>query len=816
MHRDILIVDDHEAVRRGLRSLLSLRPDWNICGEAADGREGIEKARTLRPAIVLMDISLPGMDGLEATRIIHQERPGCKVVIVSQNDSAIAYLQAKEVNAEAYITKADLGSTLISTLEEVFQGQTSAVDGDTNTLSPPNRPRVPDALKLDSSQPKEGQPALAESEKLLRLATEAAELGIWQWYPQDDRVRWENERPYQIFGRSRALGPIGASEFREKICHPEDLPSLQKAFAETMQNGARFFSQARVFREDGAFVWVEFTGQLERAADGTPLRLLGTVQDITERKSAEQAVQQSEERLRLAQKVGRAGTWESDIRRGHITTSPELQELFGLPPQPANGHPELWRRMIHAEDLARVDEALNRAIAEKTEFRAEFRVTRPDGMERWVETTAQLFYDDDGKLVRIIGVSTDITGRKHIESQARQMAAEAVAATAKFRAVFEQTTVFAGIMTLDGIVIDANRLCLDACGYRAEDVLGKPLWQCGWWSRVQESRDKIKAATPLAAQGVPYREILSYSWADDSEHLVDFALYPIRDNEGRILFLHPTGVDITDLKQAEAKYRTLAETLDTEVRVRTAEVVQQSEQLRDLSSRLLQAQDEERRRIARELHDSAGQLLTALSLTIAQAAQSAPAEPIGLAKHMEESQQLVQQLSQEIRTMSYLLHPPLLDEMGLLEAIRWYKQGLAERSGLDITLEVPTEFERLSREMELVMFRLVQECLTNIHRHSGSKTAVIRVSGDGNGVMLVVQDSGKGISPEKLREVHSQGSGVGIRGMRERARHFGGHMLIESNHKGTKISFNFPLKNSSSKHEDITPQNPLQPVPVAG
>jgi signal transduction histidine kinase len=181
---------------------------------------------------------------------------------------------------------------------------------------------------------------------------------------------------------------------------------------------------------------------------------------------------------------------------------------------------------------------------------------------------------------------------------------------------------------------------------------------------------------------------------------------------------------------------------------------------------------------------------------------------------VEESQKLVQQLSQEIRTMSYLLHPPLLDETGLTEALRWYIQGLTERSGLQIALEVSDDFERLSREMELVMFRLVQECLTNIHRHSGSASAVIRIARDIDCVSLEVQDKGKGISAEKLSYMQSQGSGVGIRGMRERARHFGGHMMIESNQKGTKITFKFPLpKHPGSERDNPLPrENTVQPA----
>ncbi len=412
----------------------------------------------------------------------------------------------------------------------------------------------------------------------------------------------------------------------------------------------------------------------------------------------------------------------------------------------------------------------------------------------------------------------DITDRKRIEERERQMAAEAVAATAKFRAVFEQTPVFAGIMALDGTIMDANQLCLEACGYRAEDVLGRLFWETGWWRRSKDVQDKVRAATLQAAQGTPYRENLTYHWADDTERLVDFAVHPIRDDQGNILFLHPTGVDITDLKRAEEKYRTLAESLDAEVRIRTTEVVQQAEQLRDLSSRLLQAQDEERRHIARELHDSAGQILTALSMSLALASQHAPQESAALAKQLEQSEELAQQLSQEIRTMSYLLHPPLLDETGLSEALRWYIQGLSERSGLEIELDVPTDFARLSREMELVMFRLVQESLTNIHRHSGSKSAAIRLARNGDSVSLEVQDSGKGISAEKLSEIQSQGSGVGIRGMRERSRHFGGHMMIESNHKGTKISFQFPLSENSpaQPNEARDHENSNEPTPIVG
>ena len=215
----------------------------------------------------------------------------------------------------------------------------------------------------------------------------------------------------------------------------------------------------------------------------------------------------------------------------------------------------------------------------------------------------------------------------------------------------------------------------------------------------------------------------------------------------------------------------------------------------------------ERRHIARELHDSAGQTLAALGMQLARISEDAKKNPAQLAKDVQDAEELVQHLSQEIRTTSYLLHPPLLDESGISSALSWYVQGLAERSSLEIDLKVPDNFGRLPSEMELLIFRLVQECLTNIHRHSGSKTALIRIEREESSVHVEVEDQGKGMSPERLAEIQSQGTGVGIRGMRERVRHFRGDLVIESNGSGTKVYATLPLKTPLSTHKSNTQQD---------
>ena len=237
--------------------------------------------------------------------------------------------------------------------------------------------------------------------------------------------------------------------------------------------------------------------------------------------------------------------------------------------------------------------------------------------------------------------------------------------------------------------------------------------------------------------------------------------------------------------------------LEDRVKERTAELDRANSNLRDLSARLLQLQDDERRRIARELHDSVGQLLVGLSMNLA--AVRADIERLTkTASTLTDSDGLVQEMSKEVRTISHLLHPPLLDEAGLVSAVQWYVDGFAQRSKIKVDLEVSDDFGRLSREMETAVFRAVQECLTNIHRHSESPIAKIRFRYRDGQVLVEVQDKGKGISAEKLNEMAGAGTpGVGIRGMKERLRQLGGDLEVSSNGSGAVVTARLPAEEPS-------------------
>jgi len=238
--------------------------------------------------------------------------------------------------------------------------------------------------------------------------------------------------------------------------------------------------------------------------------------------------------------------------------------------------------------------------------------------------------------------------------------------------------------------------------------------------------------------------------------------------------------------------------LEDAVRQRTADLDRTNQNLRELSTRLMQLQDDERRRLARELHDSVGQMLAALGMNLA--AIGTDIERLTkTANTVNDSAALVQELSQEVRTISHLLHPPLLDEAGLASALRWYTEGFAQRSKINVDLEVPADFARLDRESETAIFRTVQECLTNIHRHSGSRTARIRIAASDGQVCVEVEDRGNGIPPEKQFEMASTGTpGVGLRGMRERLRQLGGSLDIHSNGKGTLVVARLPVAVASA------------------
>ena len=375
-----------------------------------------------------------------------------------------------------------------------------------------------------------------------------------------------------------------------------------------------------------------------------------------------------------------------------------------------------------------------------------------------------------------------------------------------FDITLSSITDFAYIFDRKGRFIYVNQALLDLWGLKLEDAVGKNFYDLKYpddlAERLQRQIQQVFDTKTGLTDETPYTS------PTGAGGYYEYIFRPVFGRDRNVEAVAGSTRDITnrkrveeELKQSQERYRILSETLETQVRARTveleernADVLKKSEQLRDLSVSLMEAQDREGRRLARDLHDSAGQLIVALLMNLGHLAEELKVCNPDLVTLAQQARTYAQDLEREIRTTSYLLHPPMLDEIGLRAALSWYAEGLEQRAGLDVELDIPDDLERPSRDIEMTIFRLVQECLTNIHRHSGSKSAHIRLGRQGANLVVEIRDDGRGIATERLSELREKGGGVGLRGVRERVRQFAGEFRIDSQEGiGTTILVTLPL-----------------------
>lgn len=388
---------------------------------------------------------------------------------------------------------------------------------------------------------------------------------------------------------------------------------------------------------------------------------------------------------------------------------------------------------------------------------------RKDGKMIDVSLTISPIKDSTGRVVGASKIARDLTQQKQLNRALRE-------SEERFRLIFENTPDCVKLIALDGTLLQINSSGLQMLGADcAEIVQGKSVYEL----IDSKDRDRFRAFNERVCRGEKGSlEFDIVGQRAQRRHVETYAA-PLQSRDGTVVQLAVTR-DVTERKRAQDALKE-----------------------QELSVRLLKLQDEERRRIARELHDGVGQLLAAMSMNASRLdGEKAKLSP-DAARCAEENSKLIDQVSSDIRTMSYLFHPPLLDEVGIDSALKWYIDGFTERSKIATHLELPADWERLPQHYELCLFRIAQECLTNIHRHSGCSTARLRLLRSAAEVKLEVSDDGRGLDPETQSKIAAgETVGVGLRGMRERVKQFGGTLEIRSNSHGTIVTATIPTASS--------------------
>ena len=435
--------------------------------------------------------------------------------------------------------------------------------------------------------------------------------------------------------------------------------------------------------------------------------------------------------------------------------------MYGFTREEAEG------RVSH--DLLRTEfpeplQTIKEEFARDGHWAGELRHICANGSRITVSTRWVLERDARGNIASILESNRDISDSKRAQE-----------AQGRLAAIVEYSEDAIVSKDLEGIIMNWNKGAERIFGYAAEEAIGQHITLIVPPDRLDEEAHIL--ARLRRGERIDHFETVRKR-KDGTLFDISVTISPVKDSQGRVIGASKVGRDITERK-------------------RLAVLLQEAK----FSGRLLQLQDEERRRFARELHDGAGQLLAALSMNISAISTEESRLSPAAARNIEDGRSLIGQAISEIRTISYLLHPPLLDEVGLISALNDYVNGFGERSNIRVNLDLASDLERLPRDVELSIFRIVQECLTNVHRHSGSATATVRLSHKPGEIQLQVSDEGRGISREiQDKFLAGKSSGVGLRGMRERIRQLGGTMQIQSSGNGTSVIVVLPFNEKSPLH----------------
>jgi PAS domain S-box-containing protein len=660
----------------------------------------------------------------------------------------------------------------------VFSAGGELVDYVSTFMDITERKSAEEALQLIWRDLQEGKARLEEAQRITHV-------GYWERDLATSRITWSDET-YRIYGLQPQEHPMDLKALRQKV-HPEDWEFVSRALNEAIAGGPRYDMEFRILRPTGEFRIVHSQGDLKRDSSGQPYQMFGTVQDITDRKRAEEAMRLSEAFLAEGQRLSHTGSWGWNASTGKLTWSQEHFRILGLDPQDTNPSLDLFWERVHPDDKIGLRRAFESAIREKRDFEQEFRIVTPDWAIRHLHGVGHAILNKANELVEFIGSTIDITERKRAEERAQSQREGIQLALNAFVEELDVDRFLGDMITELNKQFHANtwelwlfdealnefflHLSSHSGNTRSRGTHGRTtrrledlacFWQSKSTARVPQVFD-LPAQGPrlgshhcesLTAQGIKTLLIVPLALGEQNLGLLELHFQSSR--------LFPSG-DL-ELAQALVNHATLAL------------------QLNRLARRAGQlAVTEERNRLARDIHDTLAQAFAGIVLHSEALGTSLAVSKRRSVKSLSQIRKLARSGLDEARRSVQALRPKALEDGTLSEALKHAANRLSEGGMLSCRFRQRGETQMLSPESQNELFRIAQEALTNVKKHAQATSVSINLTYSSRQVSLAIRDNGVGLTAATSAEP-KQGYGLGT--MRERALRIGGQLEIKNHESG--------------------------------